>query len=57
MIEVEIKKDHSTVRIHNEFCKSVSQDHIAHINKIVSDSYRRRLLVTGAQLTDGKKPN
>lgn len=45
MIVAEIKNTSSTVRIHDEFCKTVSQDCILQLNRIVSDSYKRRILL------------
>ena len=46
MIVTEIKNARSTVRIHDEFCKAVSKDCVLQLNRIVSDSYKRRMLLT-----------
>ena len=48
MIAAEIKTDVTTVRIHDEFCSSPSQECISHLNQIVSNSYRRRSMVAEA---------
>ena len=44
MIVAEIKNANSTVRIHDEFCKDVSQNCVSQLKKIVSDSDKRRLM-------------
>ena len=46
MIADEIKTDSSIVRIHDEFCSSPSQECMSHLNQIVSNSYKRRNMVT-----------
>lgn len=58
MIVAEIKNTNSTVRIHDEFCNAVSQNCISQLNKIVSDSYKRRLLSANENLKyiGGKMP-
>ena len=58
MIVAEIKNTNSTVRIHDEICKAVSQNCISQLNKIVSDSYKRRLLSANENLKyiGGKMP-
>ena len=48
MIAAEIKTDVTTVRIHDEFCSSPSQECISHLNQIVSNSYKRRSMVAEA---------
>lgn len=42
MIAAEIKTTASTVRIHDEFCAIPTQGCISHLNRIVSNSYKRR---------------
>lgn len=44
MIATEIKNDNTTVRIHDTFCNSVSQECISRVNQIVSNSYKRRTM-------------
>ena len=42
MIALEVTKEHSVVRIHDEFCQISDERQIAAIGQIVSDSYKRR---------------
>ena len=44
MIAKEIKTSISTVRIHDELCRPVSETHLAAISRIVSNSYKQRKL-------------
>ncbi len=47
MIAAEMKNTGSIVRIHDEFCKDVSQECILELNRIVSNAYKRRMLLAG----------
>ena len=44
MIAAEFKNAISTIRIHDECCEASPARCISHLNRIVSDSYRRRQL-------------
>lgn len=47
MITTEIKSGGATVRIHDEFMSSApDQGRMSHLNQIVTDSYKRRIMET-----------
>lgn len=56
MIADEIKTGSSIVRIHDEFCSSPSQEYMSHLNQIVSNSYKRRNMVTQTTSKGEGKP-
>ena len=49
MVAAEIRKKGSTVRIHDEFCGTVSQECALRLNQIVSNAYQRRMLALGGK--------
>lgn len=44
MIKTEFNTGLSTIRIHDEFCKSPALDHMTRLNQIIANSYKRRTL-------------
>ena len=52
MVAAEIRKKGSTVRIHDEFCGTVSQECALRLNPIVSNAYQRRMLALGGETNE-----
>ena len=50
MVAAEIRKKGSTVRIHDEFCGTVSQE--CALRQIVSNAYQRRMLALGGETNE-----
>ena len=42
MIVTEIKTNTATIRIHDEFYSQQVEGELSHLNKIITDSYKRR---------------
>ena len=42
MIVTEIKTNAATIRIHDEFYSQQVEGELSHLNKIITDSYKRR---------------
>ena len=46
MIAVEIERSTATIRIHDEFLDHAPENRMQHLNRIVTDHYKRRYVTT-----------
>ena len=42
MLVAELKKDGATIRIHDDYCETISEKSVLRLNQIVTDFYQRR---------------